>query len=166
MPVRFWIASIHIITEQQSKQKANWMHLANTFFTTLAFVSGVANTGAHDARAMVIAGDINTLVGGDITLRSLPATVAQAPSFHVLPVSTAQHWAGCYGRTTKNTLKQMENHFEKEHKSPACDIHSLYTVFTRVCCCLFCQNQIFYMDDAQLVNCILPWVFKTKKKCP
>lgn len=132
------------------------MHLANTFFTALAFVSRVADTGAHDARAVVIAGDINTLVGWDITLRSLPATVAQAPSFHVLPISTAQHWAGCYGQTTKkNTSKQMENHFKKEHKSLACDLHSLYTVFTGVCCCLFCQNQIFHMDDAQLVKCIL-----------
>lgn len=131
------------------------MHLANTFFTALAFVSRVADTGAHDACAMVIAGDINTLVGWDITLCSLPATVAQAPSFHVLPISTAQHWTGCYGQTTKTTSKQMENHFKKEHKSPACDLHSLYTVFTGVCCYLFCQNQIFHMDDAQLVKCIL-----------
>lgn len=106
------------------------MHLANTFFTALAFVSWVADTGAHDARAMVIAGDINALVRWDITLCSLPATVAQAPSFHVLPISTAQHRAGRYGQTTKITLKQMENHFKKEHKSLAYDLHSLYTLYT------------------------------------
>lgn len=128
------------------------MHLANTFFTALAFVSWVADTGAHDARAVVTAGDINALVGWDITLCSLPATMAQAPSFHVLPIPTAQHRAGRYGETTKITLKQMENHFKKEHKSSACNLHSSYTVFTGVCCCLFCQNQIFYMDDTQLLT--------------
>lgn len=76
-----------------ASSRAGRIHAVH-FFTALAFVSWVADTGAHDACAMVIAGDINALVGWDITLCSLPATMAQAPSFHVLPIPTAQHWAG------------------------------------------------------------------------
>lgn len=70
------------------------MHLAHTFFTALALVAWVADAGAHDAGAVVTAGDVDALVGWDITFRSFPATVAQAPPLHVLPISTAKHWAG------------------------------------------------------------------------
>lgn len=52
------------------------MDLANTFFTALAFVPWVADTGPHDARAMVVAGDINALVGWDITFCSFPTAMA------------------------------------------------------------------------------------------
>lgn len=72
------------------------MELANTFFTALPFVAWVADAGPHDARAMVIAGNIDALIRWDVTFCSFPAAVAQAPAFHVLPISTAQHWAGCW----------------------------------------------------------------------
>lgn len=81
------------------------MYLANTFFTALALVSRVADTGAHDARAMVAAGDVDALVRGDIAFCSFPAAMAQAPPLHVLPISTAQHWAGGWGKIIEITLK-------------------------------------------------------------
>lgn len=93
---------------------------ANTFFTAFSFVSWVADTGPHDACAMVIAGDIDALVGWDITFRSLPAAVAQAPSLHVLPVSTAQHRAGCWGQIIDSASEQSVHgyHFSKDHRNP------------------------------------------------
>jgi len=81
------------------------MYLANTFFTALAFVSWVADTGTHDARAMVTAGDIDALVRRDVAFCSFPAAVAQAPPLHVLPVSTAQHRAGRWGKVIEIALK-------------------------------------------------------------
>lgn len=81
------------------------MDLANTFLAALALVSRVADAGPHDARAVVVAGDVDALVRGDITFCSFPAAVAQAPPFHVLPISTAQHGAGRWGKTMEITLK-------------------------------------------------------------
>lgn len=65
-----------------------------TFLTALALVAWVADAGAHDAGAMAAAGHIYALVGGHVTLSTLPAAVAQAPALHVLAIPTAQHGTG------------------------------------------------------------------------
>ena len=65
-----------------------------TFLAVLALVAGVADAGAHDAGAVVAAGHVDALVGWHVALGTLPATVAQAPAFHVLAIPTAEHGAG------------------------------------------------------------------------
>lgn len=86
------------------------MYLVNTFFTALAFISWVADTGPHDARAMVIAGDIYALVSWNVTFCPFPATVAQAPPLHVLSIPTAQDWTRCY-KWTETTLEHKRTPF-------------------------------------------------------
>lgn len=76
-----------------STSEAAWKNL--TFLTALALVARVTDAGAHDAGAMAAAGHVDALVGRHVALRTLPATVAQAPALHVLAVPAAQHRAGC-----------------------------------------------------------------------
>lgn len=82
-----------------------------TFFTVFSFVSGIAGTGAHDADAPAPALGIDALSCGHVTLGALPAAVAQAASFGVLPIATAQHRAGCCER--KHGRQNKINFFAK-----------------------------------------------------
>lgn len=143
--------------------KANWMYLANTFFTALALVPWVADACPHDARPVLTAGDIDALVGRDVTFCSFPATVAQAPPFHILPIPTAQHRAGCWGKMIEITLKTTvhNSHFKKEHRSPAWDLYSLYTLFQWGMLFFSLPKPIILQGRHPAVNCILLWMFKT-----
>lgn len=49
---------------------------------------------------MVAAGHVDALVGGHVTLGTLPAAVAQAPALHVLAVPTTEHRAGGWRDST------------------------------------------------------------------
>lgn len=71
-----------------------------TFLAVVALVARVTDTRAHDAGAMVAAGHVDTLAGGHVALRTLPAAVAQAPALHVLAIPTAEHGAGGWGHST------------------------------------------------------------------
>lgn len=73
---------------------AGWVQ-AIRFFTVFSFVSRVAGTRAHDANAPAPTLGIDALSCRHITLGALPAAVTQAAPFGVLPIATAQHWAGC-----------------------------------------------------------------------
>lgn len=123
------------------------MYLANTFFTALAFVSWVADTGPHDARAMVIAGDVNALIRRDVTFCSLPAAVAQAPPLHVLPVSTAQHGAGRWGKITEITLKCNCTRLSLQKRAQESSMGFIFFIHSS----FLCQKQ-FYVDDTQLLT--------------
>lgn len=68
-----------------------------TFFTVFSFISGVAGARAHDANATAPALGINALRCRHVALGALPAAVAEAASFGVLPVAAAQYRAGCCG---------------------------------------------------------------------
>lgn len=78
-----------------------------TFFAVLSFVARVADAGPHDAGPMAAARDVNALVGGHVTLGTLPAAVTHATTFEVLTVPTAQHWTGGF---EKSKEKRREIH--------------------------------------------------------
>lgn len=82
-----------------------------TFLTVLALVARVADASTHDAGAMVAAGHVDALAGGHITLGTLPATVTEAPTLHILAISTAEHRAGgCRHRTDNQVQRYIYKH--------------------------------------------------------
>lgn len=80
-----------------------------TFFTVFPFVAWVADTGSHNARPMAAACDVNTLVGGNVTLRTLPAAVTHATTFKVLTIPTAQHRTGSFEKSREEKSIEMEH---------------------------------------------------------
>lgn len=143
------------------------MCLANTFFTALAFVSWVADTGPHDARAMVIAGDVNALVRRDITFCSFPAAMAQTPPLHVLPISTAQHWAGCWGQIREITWKHNCTRLSPQKRVQESSVGFIFFIHSLQWGMFFFSlpKQILLRGWHPAVNCILLWLFKTIKQC-
>lgn len=60
-----------------------------TFFAVFPFVARVTDAGSPDAGAVAAAGDVDALVGGDVTLGALPAAVTHAATFKVLTIPAA-----------------------------------------------------------------------------
>lgn len=66
-----------------------WFIKTVTFFTVFPFVAWITDTGSHNTGPMATAGDVNALVGGNVTLWALPAAVTHAATFKVLTIPTA-----------------------------------------------------------------------------
>lgn len=81
----------------------------STFFAVLPFVSRVTDASSHYAGPMAAASDVNALAGGNVTFRTLPATVAHATTFKVLTIPTAKHRTGSCEKNKEWDLSQMTN---------------------------------------------------------